>query len=317
MKTLHISNTNFEWELGHRSTLPINESLMVHPNFMQLQFLPFLHAKKGDGVMVTHIPDEVPEGLNVHTYDESPSGYDHLESWGWSKAIERWSPLPYTVPLCTAEVAAKSFAFTHSPNLPGSQLFRTPQEVMEWGEEGPFPKVLKTLYGYSGREKWILKRPEEVIQIKRAVELEFEKGHQLIGEPWVKRTLDFSTQWYIDNQITFLGSTVMKTSEWGFYQETHVGKPVPFLEEHKEFAKIPLRHLQERGFLGNVGIDAFIYDGNKLHPICEINPRKTMGWMALTLGKSLSYTSNGKGLLPTELHTPKKITFQKQLKVIR
>jgi predicted ATP-grasp superfamily ATP-dependent carboligase len=69
------------------------------------------------------------------------------------------------------------------------------------------------------------------------------------------------------------------------------------------------------GFRGNVGIDSMIYDG-KLHPIVEINLRKTMGWVALKLGKSVAYETGTEGLLPKFLDIGKKITFQKQLKLL-
>jgi hypothetical protein len=69
------------------------------------------------------------------------------------------------------------------------------------------------------------------------------------------------------------------------------------------------------GFRGNLGIDAMIYD-QKLHPIVEINLRKTMGWLALILGKNLSYEQGNEGVLPNYLQVGKEITFQKQLKLL-
>ena len=312
MKTLHICNINFEWELETHSSLALKESFMVHPNFLQLQFLPFLYAKEGDGVVVSHLPPEMPKHLNVHLFDDPMDGYDRIETWGWSKAIQKWASLPYHVPKHLREMASKTFAFTHSPTLPGAKLLHHPQEVKKWLCEGVYPKVVKTCFGFAGRGRWILQKetdlPPEAFK-------EFEKGHLLIGEPWVKRDMDFSTQWMLSDEIIYLGSTVMENTEWGAYNKTYIGKEIPFLKEHLEVAQIPLKRLFEMGFRGNLGIDAMVYN-QKLHPIVEINLRKTMGWLALILGKSLSYEKGNEGVLPNYLQVGKEITFQKQLKLL-
>lgn len=315
MKTLHICNVNFEWDLGANSKLGLKESFMVHPNFMQFQFLPLLYGKEGDGVVVTHPPPIKIGKMNIHLFDEKVTGYDRIETWGWSKRIEEWTDLPYEVPPCLREVASKKFSFTHSPKLPGGKLLHHSQEVEKWIETGSYPKVLKTCYGFSGRGHFVLNNKDEYSRVKESVFKELEKGHPLIGEPWVKRQMDFSTQWFLGDEISFLGATILENSESGTYNKTLIGKEIPFLEEQKEKAKIILRIMQEMGFRGNVGIDAMVYD-NILHPIVEINPRKTMGWLALKLGESLSYENGSEGVLPTFLMAGKKIPFQKQLKLL-
>jgi predicted ATP-grasp superfamily ATP-dependent carboligase len=65
------------------------------------------------------------------------------------------------------------------------------------------------------------------------------------------------------------------------------------------------------GYFGNVGIDAMLYGSPvTLHPIVEINARKTMGWVALEVQKrhfpnqtlTLSYAKNSaEGWLPSSL----------------
>lgn len=315
MKTLHIANVNFEWELETKSQLSLKEAFEIHPNFLQLQFIPFLYAPKGDGVVVTHRP---PKGYlddkaaTLHTFDEQITGYEQIETWGWSEAISRWTDLPYIVPEKLRELASKVFAFTHSPHLPGAKLLHQMKEVEEWLQRGPYPKVLKTCYGFAGRGRYILESEAFFAKIKGRVAEVFEKGHLLIGEPWVKREMDFSTQWMIDGQPIYLGSTLLENTESGAYQKTLVGREIPFLQDHLEFAKVPLKLISEAGYIGNVGIDAMVYEG-KLHPIVEINLRKTMGWLALKLQRDLSYGEAGEGLLPTHLE---KITFPKQLKLL-
>jgi len=312
MKTLHICNVNFEWELETRSKLSVKEAFLTHPTFLQLQFLPFLYAKEGDGVVVTHLPPNPPSHLTIHLFDEEVSGYDQIDTWGKSEAIKRWTSLPYYVPEHLRDLTSKVFAFTHSPNLPGSRLLRSKEELEEFLNEPPYPKVIKTYFGLAGRGRWIIHAKED---LPNAAFQEFEKGDFLIGEPWVNREMDFSTQWLLDDEITFLGSTVLENTKWGAYSKTYVGKDIPFLKEHLDAAQVPIRKLFEMGYRGNLGIDAMVYD-QKLHPIVEINLRKTMGWLALKLGKSLKYQEGNEGLLPDFLDIGKKITFQKQMNLL-
>ena len=312
MKTLHICNVNFEWELETYSKLGIKESFMIHPNFMQLQFLPFLYANEGDGVVVTHLPPEIPSHLNVHLFENKIEGYDRVETWGHSKAIKRWSPIPYSPPNHLYEMASRSFSFNNSPTLPGAKLLHHPDEVNAWLKTGPYPKVIKKCFGLAGQRRWILQKPE-ALPLKAFDE--FKNGHLLIGEPWVNRELDFSTQWFIDGEITYLGSTTLENTKTGVYSKTYIGRKIPFLSEHLDQVQVPLKRLQEMGYQGNVGIDSMIYD-QKLHPVVEINLRKTMGWVALKLGKSVAYETGTEGLLPKFLDIGKKITFQKQLKLL-
>ena len=42
--------------------------------------------------------------------------------------------------------------------------------------------------------------------------------------------------------------------------------------------------IQKMGFRGNVGIDAFVHKEGFV-PICEMNPRKTMGYVALMIAR--------------------------------
>jgi hypothetical protein len=213
------------------------------------------------------------------------------------------------------KVNSKAFSFTHSPKLPGSALLHSEKEVLDWCAAIEGPKVLKACFGFSGRGHLLLPCPPE--QLKRFIAKEFQYNHPIIGEPWVARTLDFSTQWWIDRnqQISYLGETICVNSARGQYLETHVGdvlhSHVRFVEEHKESAFPILQKMAAEGYFGNVGIDAMIYNNDTLQPIVEINARKTMGYVALKLQQtrfpkqtiSLSYQSASQlaNLLPNSL----------------
>ena len=125
----------------------------------------------------------------------------------------------------------------------------------------------------------------------------------MIGEPWVERILDFSTQWK-DGQL--VGVTIFENEPNGTYKGTYAGVVEEWaLEDHLRVALPLIEKMGKMGYGGHIGIDAFIYlwEGERrLHPIVEINGRKTMSWVALQLaGGRLFYTRSSQGLLPSRL----------------
>ena len=345
MAILHLANIFFEWELETGCKLELKKSFYLHPNFLQLQFLPLLFAHHKDGVAVTHFPP--PSyikslerlGFNlpsIHLIDEPPTCYDRIESWGWSHIVAKWANLKglmYTPPSfrIIKTHASKEFAFSCSPNLPGAKILHHLEELMQWLREGPYPKVLKKCYAFSGRGNFILKHPDCFSKIKANIIKTFSKGHVLIGEPWVKRTADFSTQWELKKSLSpnYLGALVMNNTKSGCFNSIlseRIEQLTPFLEQHLEAVKPTLKHLLETHFYGNLGIDAMVYVNpgskeKKLLSIVEINLRKTMGWLMLQLKKRIPVkrlTYKGKdthGLLPSSLtlENNKTVTFTKQL----
>ena len=347
MKIVHIANTNFEWELKTSSTLPLRESFFTHPIFLQLQFLPLLYAKENESAIVTHLPPkEFISPIQLHLFQETSFQNFQLETWGWSKNSKKWAherDMIYNPPSMAVvrEVASKVFSFTNTPSLMGSAIFHHLGEVKKWIKEGPYPKIIKSCFGLAGRERFILKSEKDYFYFEKKIQKTFEEGHPLIGERWVQRCVDFSTQWEItkNQQIVFLGATLMENDKLGKYRRTIAGDIeelfgpfYPFFEEHLEKVKSPLALIAKKGFYGVLGLDAMIYQHplkkeNRLHPIVEINPRKTMGWLALQLFKkeeghlrALSYVqTEEKGLLPQKLILSKDniIPFHKQLKLER
>jgi hypothetical protein len=270
MGFLHIANTNFEDELQGKIG-SLNSVLL------QLQFLPLLYADPEDGIGVTHWPVGDFKA-KFHLLSEKHLPYQEVKSWGASKEISKWAKergMKYPIPPweVVRKVNSKEYSFNVAPKLAGAQLLHTPEEIAQWISVTPGPKVLKSCFGVSGRGHAHLPcNPKKIEAL----------GLPAIGEPWVERTLDFSTQWNISEEIEFLGATICVCDQWGKYRENWVGNlMIPHLDEHKDVALPILEQMKELGFFGNVGIDAFIYDRDKLHPVVEINARKTMGYVAL------------------------------------
>lgn len=315
MPLLHVANANFESELATSRKATVAALIQSHPIFLQLQFLPLLYAEPEDGIAVTHAPTtSFPQ---LHLLDEKHFSYERIESWGSSLSIAGWAhqkKLAYTMPDWDVVklVNSKAFSFNESPKLPSAELIHTIEELEEWERKVAGPKVLKSCFGVSGKGHLFLPSTH----MKKFAQQEFDAGRPVIAEPWVERKFDFSTQWTIDSdKINYLGATVCINDQRGQYNSNKVGdlpllfgKYFPFLESHQEKVFPILQKMQSVRYFGNVGIDAMIWGNDELHPVVEINARKTMGWVALEISKrrfpkqtiALSYLtkSNLTNLLP-------------------
>ncbi|MFT4553218.1 MAG: hypothetical protein ACI9S8_001855 [Chlamydiales bacterium] len=325
MKTLFIANTDFEFELTRKQTLGLKQALEQSPLTMQLQFLPLIYLPEEDAVGLTMLPNpsylsylEVVRGSplpRLYCFDEitTKSPIHQVKSWGHSLQVTKWSQknhLTYQMPAwdCIVKVNSKAFSFEISPKLPGAKLLKSFEELNDWISESPSTKVIKGCFGVAGRENFILESPENKAskQLSSFLHSQWKKGLPVIGEPWMDRQLDFSTQWEITpaGDIHYLGATVMENDSEGHYIKTITGpEEVVFskvfwaLEKQKEFSYKILERIKGEGFFGNIGIDAMLYnlpccqDETRLHPVVEINARQTMGYIALCFQK-LRYPEN-------------------------
>lgn len=291
MPTLHICNANFEWELTQKKILPLAEILQKPPG-NQLQFLPCLYANPEDGLVVTQKEPPWPNPLHMHLIGETDfSRYVRVESWGASPSVAAWAKekaIAYSYPNwdVVKEVNSKAFSFVNSPALPGAELLFNEQEAATWCGKQKRPVVFKTCFGVSGTGHLI----QQTIDVQAALtfmQKEWREGRPVIAEPWVERVLDFSTQWMVGNdKIDYLGHTLLLNDARGRFRQNRVSDAMDeiHLDKHREIALGVLKKIASRGYFGNVGIDAMLYKDNEhihLHPIVEVNARKTMGFVAL------------------------------------
>ena len=332
----HLANTFFEHELqGEIHTL--EEWLHSHPLISQLQFLPLLYRKSGEKVLVSKLPQEeyllylkhlgfAIDGIEEISFPNTPF---ELNSWGASQVLASWAQQRGGT--CTfpdwdivRQVHSKVYAFAAAPQLPDSHLLQTIEDAEEWVATLKGPKVLKQAFGFSGAGH--IHCDQELPP--KAIAL-LKKREVLIGEPWVKRIFDFSTQWLINSSVEYLGATVLGVTEKGTYSSTLVGDEnllfrdhLGALQQHLDLCRPLLEKVRKAGFFGHLGIDAFVYEKQGKHvlrAVSEINARKTMGWAALQLQRlhfpnkqlQLRYeTSTQRGLLPQRLGA---VEFRKQL----
>lgn len=293
MSRLHICNTFFERELQAPSKKTLVEWMRSHPIVMQLQFLPLLYASPEDRILVSDLPSNPDPRLCL--IDKPPKGLK-IEHWGPSLAIAHWAQthgISYEIPdwETVRRINSKVFSFSESPKLPGGKLLQSNAEIQEWIQTTPEPKVLKSPFGTAANGHDL--NPN----VKRLY------TSPLIGEPWVERVMDFSTQWHNGELVAV---TVFENEANGTYKGTFAGNVEPWaLEEHLAVARPLIEKIFQMGYSGHVGIDAFIYLWNgqkRVHPIVEINARKTMSWVAMQIPeKRLYYTRSQEGLLPNSL----------------
>ncbi len=173
--------------------------------------------------------------------------------------------------------------------------------------ENDSPLVIKAPYGSSGRNMIRAMRPGLEPRQITWIESTLKSQKALICEPWVEKVTDLSVQLQVSaNGPRILGITNFLTDKRGQYIGHFLGKKFHHLSQdfHREFHRqefqkqlelkaeeIGLRLFTE-GYRGAAGVDAFVYkngEAMRLRSFVEVNPRFTMGRIALELEKMVPY----------------------------
>lgn len=168
------------------------------------------------------------------------------------------------------------------------------------------PLVLKAPFGSSGRNMIRIMRPGIEPHQEKWIAATLKSQGSLVAEPWVRKISDLSVQLEIaDDRVRNLGITRFITDKRGQYVGHFLGKKFFNLDSefHRQYHDLELerqleaaaaevgRVMQAEGFRGPAGMDAFIWqddhDRLRLRPCVEINPRFTMGRVALEVEKKL------------------------------
>jgi len=178
--------------------------------------------------------------------------------------------------------------------------------------------VLKESIGVAGSNAIRLFEPELLDSQQRWIANVLASGQRIVVEPWLERCIDFSVQLEMsDRELKLCGFTGLLNDPRGQFQgnwaepKYHKALPVAVLAALKilprpdnaaqqlflEIFRLLQKELAAMGFLGPIGIDAFVYrDGNgapHLKPVVEINPRYTMGRVTLELMRHVCQSSYG------------------------
>jgi uncharacterized ferritin-like protein (DUF455 family) len=170
--------------------------------------------------------------------------------------------------------------------------------------------VAKEAHGLAGHNAIRLWEPEVLAAQQRWLAHALQDGRQVVIEPWLERELDFSVQLEMGSRgLKLCGYTGLINDRKGQFQANwaaaNCDRRIPatvatLFREPADISGLIQRlygdifslleaELQRVGFVGPVGIDAFVYrtpqGGFRLKPVVEINPRYTMGRLILELMK--------------------------------
>ena len=191
-------------------------------------------------------------------------------------------------------------------------------------ERGHVRIVVKEALGLAGQNMIRLWEPELLEKQRRWITHALEQGRELVIEPWLEREADFSVQFEMQTSgLKLCGYTGLQNDPRGQFQanwaEPNYRQRPPRIvvsnfpqpgrvqsaihELYRNVAELLAEELCARGFLGPLGLDAFVYragDGSwRLKPIVEINPRYTMGRVTLELMRYVCPGSYGRFRLMT------------------
>ena len=178
--------------------------------------------------------------------------------------------------------------------------------------------VAKEAHGLAGHNAIRLWEPEVLAAQQQWLARALQNGRQVVIEPWLERALDFSVQLEMGpRNLKLCGYTGLINDRKGQFQANwaaaNYGRRIPanvaalFREPadisgrlqrfYGDILSLLEAELQRAGYVGPVGIDAFVYrtpQGDcRLKPVVEINPRYTMGRLTLELMKQTCPGSHG------------------------
>jgi hypothetical protein len=355
---VHLANTDFEFELSNANqALSLEHSWERHPICLQLQFLPLLYSLPNDYVAVSNLPDSsYLENLQSLLNSSLPALISLKEKdlfhkqncvpWGPSLKVQAWAlqrEMQYSMPddwPIIQQVNSKAFSLNFTL-LKESALIDNLGALNDWLNSFKGIKVLKTCFGLSGLGHLIIDSQTSGQKITAFCLKEWQSRRPILGEPWLDRLFDFSTQWFLSKEgsTELLGATVFESNAKGGYEGTLAGPEqeifqtyLPYLQEHMIHAKRVLSRIFEMGYFGHVGIDAFVYrcpqtKELRLYPVVEINGRKTLSYVALRLQQlkfpdriiRFSFKNNAEGcisLLPDRLITDRGKTYHFRRKLV-
>ncbi|AZQ61757.1 hypothetical protein EI427_05765 [Flammeovirga pectinis] len=192
--------------------------------------------------------------------------------------------------------------------------------------EGANAVVLKLPFSSSGRGLLVLKRDEITKSIALWIESGLKGQGSIYVSIWLKKIKDISFLFSVNNRkITYKGSTIFKVNTTGQYQGASLTKienqlPLKLQQTIKSVVEKLILEMSKSELLlslnTNFGVDAMLYlsaEGKEiLHPCLEINPRNTMGHVALALQRVTNYKGDFK--IISKLEYSSFIDFEEKMK---
>jgi len=223
---------------------------------------------------------EVPASFRARFPDlprVAPTGPGELLEWAPSEPRD-----------VVRRVASKAFAHELALRLglgpPGTPC-RSVEEVAAHLPEGRW--VLKRAFGHGGRGHFLGAGKTLPPNAPGWIAKSLAPGEPVLLEPWVEREKDYSVQLEVADEPRVLATLELVTTPLGAYVGNRIGTVAPTVaRELESVALLVARALHEAGYRGPAGVDAYSSAG-KLRPLVEINPRHTMGRIALEIARRL------------------------------
>ncbi len=220
--------------------------------------------------------------------DEAHSG-DWLV-WGPTERVAKLTGAPWPGEEVMRRVNSKVFSHELATELgvelPGAFLAQSLEDVQAAAKEGVV--LVKHPLGFSGRERIELRAQPNEQEVGFILGV-LSEGPALV-EPRVQITREWSLQFEIADTVRYLGSAMLLADERGQHRGHILGLGAPS-DQIVQVAKIAASRVQEAGYFGPLGVDAFEgeHDGVSLiRPISELNARMTFGRLAVELGRLIT-----------------------------
>jgi hypothetical protein len=304
-------NADFEAELAHRA---------AHPSapYRRTGFLEALNrrlaprllwlAREGDALLLEAPPDDGlreearRRGVRLMMAGEAAASGMSFEPWGWTEsAVEMAERAGASVSAPPLEVVARvnSKLWSHALELklgvamPGAAVAQTLAELgRAIGRACPRPGdkwVVKSPYGFAARDRVLGRGPRLGEPAAKWARRRFSRGESLIFQPWLEVVREYGAVMEISRAgaVSLLGFSDVLANGAGTATGYLLGRPpAPHrARELEHFARVVGAALFGAGYFGPAGVDALEHSGG-LHPLLEVNARRTMGFVALAVERA-------------------------------
>ncbi len=240
---------------------------------------------------------------------------ERIEVWGWDQALraqlrrlgveERLLPsdeyLEELRELSHRRTAAQLLKELQTAGTVGEAVTcHSIEEIASFRQQYP-NMVLKAPWSSSGRGVRFVHRAEDWTRQRRWAQNVISAQGSIMAEPFYKKEMDLAMEFHVDDdgRICYDGLSIFDTSHGAYTGNTLAPEdikrkmishyiPVDLIDSIREKITANLSdHLAS--FIGPFGVDMMIVEGGLLHPCVEVNLRRTMGHVALALGKQLQH----------------------------